>query len=113
MHELFEKYQDIIREHEIISWENEPTTFRFQAKLTFKDQSLLFIKEYLFPAGRKYSYHWQNHTGQLLIRWDNAPHWYEIATFPHHKHIGSEKNVEESTEVYLDDVLEFLRKEIK
>jgi hypothetical protein len=21
------------------------------------------------------------------MRWDNAPHWKDISTFPHHKHI--------------------------
>jgi hypothetical protein len=32
----------------------------------------------------KYAYHWQ---GQKFIRrWDNAPHWETVSTFPHHVH---------------------------
>ena len=33
----------------------------------------------------KYSYHWQEKNGRLIIRWDNAPHQ-KVKTFPHHKH---------------------------
>lgn len=37
----------------------------------------------------KYSYHWEDDRGQLRCRWDNAPHWPDIPTHPHHKHIKS------------------------
>jgi hypothetical protein len=41
----------------------------------------------------KYRHHWQDRTGRLIKRWDNAPHYREIATFPHHLHDGAEDHV--------------------
>ena len=41
----------------------------------------------------KYRHHWQDRTGQLIKRWDNAPHYREIDTFPHHLHDGAEDHV--------------------
>jgi hypothetical protein len=34
----------------------------------------------------KYSYHWQNSEGQLVKRWDNAPHFPDLPNAPHHIH---------------------------
>jgi len=41
----------------------------------------------------KYRYHWQDCNGLLMKRWDNAPHYRAINTFPHHLHDGSEDHV--------------------
>lgn len=41
----------------------------------------------------KYRHHWQDRTGRLIKRWDNAPHYREIATFPHHLHDGAADHV--------------------
>jgi len=48
----------------------------------------------------------------LIIRWDNSEHWPSISTFPHHKHLGAEKKVQASTEVLLEDVLEYIQNQI-
>lgn len=40
-----------------------------------------------------YRHHWQDGSGRLLKRWDNAPHHPEIETFPHHLHDGAEDRV--------------------
>ena len=37
--------------------------------------------------------------------WDNAPHWPDMKTFPHHLHLESEKKVSECREVFVEDVL--------
>jgi len=39
---------------------------------------------------KKYKYHFQKHNGEIIFRYDNAPHHQNIATYPHHKHIGLE-----------------------
>ena len=44
------------------------------------DGSLLYVREAIFPHTSKYSYHWQSHTGEMLLRWDNAPHHPAIST---------------------------------
>jgi Family of unknown function (DUF6516) len=41
----------------------------------------------------KYRHHWQNRHGLLIKRWDNAPHYPAIETFPHHLHDGVEDHV--------------------
>jgi hypothetical protein len=40
----------------------------------------------------------------MIFRYDNAPHHRNIATFPHHKHVGN--NVSPSREPSLSTVLE-------
>jgi hypothetical protein len=41
----------------------------------------------------KYRHHWQGHNGLLIKRWDNAPHYPGVRTFPHHLHDGAEDYV--------------------
>ena len=49
--------------------------------------------------------------GQLIIRWDNSPHWKNIKTFPHHKH---EKNqILPSHRINIQDVIEEITKRLK
>jgi hypothetical protein len=57
---------------------------------------------------RKYAYHWQDSNGKLITRWDNAPDW-DVATFPHHKHVGQDNVVEPSFERTLEQVLAYIR----
>lgn len=70
--------------------------YRFRAVLT--DYSELTLFEYFtIQAGlvviEKYSFHWQRPNGDLIRRWDNAPHHRQLATAPNHLHEGSETNV--------------------
>lgn len=105
------QYSDIISDYEIIVWDDEPTSRRFKASIIFSDGSVLMIKDYLFPSGRKYAYHWQDAAGGLIMRWDNAPHWKEIDTYPHHRHEKS--GVFSSSEVTLEDILEHISESIQ
>lgn len=36
-----------------------------------------------------YSYHCADVNGNLIVRWDNAPHFPDLPGFPHHIHIGA------------------------
>ena len=58
---------------------------------------------------RKYSYHWQDCRGNLIMRWDNAPDW-DVETYPHHVHVGKEGAVEPSFDRTLDQVLSIVRR---
>lgn len=108
------KHQAIIEKWRVDAYERETDIFRFKARIDFKDGSLLRIKEYQFLDGtRKYAYHWENSKGDLLIRWDNAPHWHKIASHPHHKHIQSEGAIESSGETHLEAVLQQIDIEIR
>lgn len=104
MLDLFEKHKEIIKEFHVISYDQEISSVRIKIDVTFIDDSKLFIKEYFFKnAERKYSYHWTDATGNVLCRWDNAPHWENMTTFPHHKHIRTD--VMDSRETTLAEVL--------
>ena len=58
---------------------------------------------------QRYSYYWLTVTNELKIGWDNAPHHTHVETFPHHKHVGRQDNLQPSTETDLNEVLAFVR----
>jgi hypothetical protein len=53
----------------------------------------------------RYSYYWLTQTNELQVGWDNAPHHTHLANFPHHKHVGTQGNLQPSSETSLDQVL--------
>ena len=93
----------LVSEIEILELAEEDVVKILKLKVKLKDNSHLFITEVHTIDHQKYSYHWQNKAGKMLIRWDNSPHWKNIKTFPHHKHIGSK--VLASSRATIDEVL--------
>jgi len=70
--------------------------YRYRVLLT--DGGLLEMSERLVEmrgmvTTTKYRHHWQDRDGHLRKRWDNAPHYPSIETFPHHLHDGVEEQV--------------------
>jgi len=59
------------------------------------------------PVLVKYKYQWQSPEGNLLKRWDNAPHHRELNTFPDHVHdsAGVHSSPAMNPELILDDGL--------
>ena len=80
-------------------------------RIVLRDGSELHTREYLDEHDRKYAFHWQTAEGDLLIRWDNAPHHPDLNTHPDHKHI--EGGVESSGEVSLDEVLSSIEERLE
>ena len=39
-----------------------------------------------------YRYHFQNKENRLIFRYDNTPHFPELDSFPHHKHVENDVN---------------------
>jgi len=82
---------------------------RVHGKIFFRDGSVLEFLEMLFLekeiVRERYRFHWQDKNARLIIRWDNAKHHKNIETFPDHKHVDREDNVESSTVVGFIDVL--------
>jgi hypothetical protein len=110
---VLREYSSIILSYRITKLEQIGHLFRLRAEIELIDHSRLFVRETVLAAKkRKYSYHWQDKHGKLLIRWDNAPDW-DIETFPHHKHLAEERNVELSYERTLEQVLAYLSKRLK
>lgn len=61
-------------------------------KIFFMDSSILELAIFAAESDHclaidKYRLHYMNDKGQMLFRYDNAPHHPEVSSFPHHKHI--------------------------
>ncbi|MDZ7641603.1 MAG: DUF6516 family protein [Desulfurivibrio sp.] len=65
---------------------------KIRIKATLADGGLAEFFEYVVatPYIRvvKYSFHCQDAAGQLLKRWDNAPHFPQFPNSPHHIHLA-------------------------
>jgi len=67
--------------------EDEDDTLKVFGRLLFVDGSLLYFFEYyMLGELMKYRFHWQTIDGDMIARWDNAPHFTSLKTFPDHKH---------------------------
>ena len=108
--ELTRQYADIIQDVEVERFRVVGASYELRASIVLKDGSTLFVKDYLFVDGtRKYAYHWQDREGHLRCRWDNAPHWQEVASHPHHQHMGAEGVVIASEVRTPEDALQYIR----
>lgn len=108
-YKITEEYSSIIRHYKVNQYKRYGSAYSLVAKIEFIDDSILYIKDYLFLNGkRKYSFHWQKENSDLILRWDNSPHHGDISTFPHHKH--SPDRIESSYERNLKDVFELIYK---
>lgn len=85
-------------------WSRSPEEQALRVAAKLVGGYVLHINEALGWDFRRYSYHVQKEE-KMVRRWDNAPHWPDMKTFPHHLHIESEKNVSECREVFVGDVL--------
>lgn len=56
---------------------------------------------------QEYVYHYQAQDGTLIFRYDNVPHYPDLPTHPHHKHVrvGAAERVEAAQPPQLTDVL--------
>ena len=86
-----------------------------EGKLLFTNESLLHFIEFVSVRGSteiyKYSYHYQDRQGNLLFRYDMAPHHREIPTFPYHKHIHQNIVIESvcpTLEQIMDEIEEII-----
>lgn len=61
-------------------------------RIRYNNGFLLEINEAIVILNEKiehlyYRYHFQDINNMLIFRYDNAPHFPELSTFPHHKHL--------------------------
>lgn len=83
---VIKKYDLVRRE---VSYEDGKLRIRAELSDGGAFECFLYVLE---MAGQiqmeKYSYHWQDASGNLIMRWDNAPHYPDLPFYPHHQHIG-------------------------
>jgi hypothetical protein len=107
---LFEQNQDLFTTWFVVRYEREGDAYLLQIGAILRDGSRLELRDYLFvDDSRKYAYHWMEADGKLRQRWDNAPHWPDITTKPHHTHLPGQEKPEPSTITNIQDLLSFLR----
>ena len=118
LHHYFARLEDTlnsrteldVKEIDIVEHEPDDQTGEFHARVGFYDASLLeAVEKVSLENGEiikdQYSYHYQKSDGDLVFRYDNAPHHPEIETFPHHKHVESDDNVIASQPPDMSEVL--------
>jgi len=59
----------------------------------------------------KYRYQFMDDTRNLIFRYDNAPHYIKITSFPHHKHTVEKVNA--SREPGLSDILQEISQKMR
>jgi hypothetical protein len=105
MIQTLKKYSGYIKDYSIVKYQSVGSSYGIVLRITFNDLSELHVTDYLFLDGkRKYVFHYQKKNAELIFRYDSAPHWKDLKTFPYHKHL-QDKTVVESNIMYLDSVL--------
>jgi hypothetical protein len=107
-HETVDAFSDIVKEIEDLEIVQKETVSKLKAKLRLFDGSILWVREvYLSSLMEVYSYYWLRPDETMIIGWDNAPHHYDVKTYPHHRHFAGK--VEDSDRRSLADVLNFVK----
>lgn len=89
--EILKVYKNLIVSYEVKKFQNLENSYALVVDFVLLENHRLFAKDYLFNDGvRKYSYHFQDDKGNLIFRYDNAPHWIDLENFPYHKHLPTE-----------------------
>ena len=108
---LFDQNRDLFASWKVVRYEREGDAYLLQITAVLPDDSRLQLRDYVFADGsRKYAYHWMEADGALRRRWDNAPHWPDVATRPHHMHLPDQEEPEASTVTNLEDLVTYLHR---
>jgi hypothetical protein len=114
LHDILARFSEIIRSYEVVQYEVAGLHARLKLKVVFTNGTELYAREIVLDGHlRKYAFHWQAGTGDLIARWDNAAHWPGVETFPHHKHVGQIGQVVPSEATTLEEVLAVIRTDMK
>ena len=103
LHEILRQYLDDVEskirriqnayveryEEEILA----PDRVNLRIRIRFSGGYLLELNEAFIAEGEgikhlDYRYHFQDEQNRLVFRYDSTPHFPELNTFPHHKHLA-------------------------
>ena len=86
-------------------------------RLRFYFKYLLSISEALIAIDNQvmaidYRYHFQDEQNNLIFRYDNTPHFPDLPSFPHHKHLPNRviSCQQPNITLVMQDVMEFLER---
>ena len=104
------KSSDIVKEIISVNFDGIGDSYRLKIRVRLKNNWSMDTFEHKTSKIRRYSFHvFEN--GKMKIRWDNAPHFPDVKTFPNHKHYKS--SILESEEMTIEMVLDELSSMIK
>lgn len=104
------KSSNLVEEIISVNFDGISDSYRLKIRVRLKNNWLMDVFEHKTTKVRRYSFHvFKN--GEMIMRWDNAPHFPSVKTFPHHKHYKS--SVSESKEMTIEMVLDELSGMIK
>lgn len=113
--QILEAYPDVYVENynaTILSSERA----NLKLRLRFYFQYLLSISEALIVVDEQitaidYRYHFQDGQNNLIFRYDNTPHFPNLSSFPHHKHLVDRVIAcgQPRLETVIQDVIAFLK----
>ncbi|MEG3437795.1 DUF6516 family protein [Pannus brasiliensis CCIBt3594] len=98
--EYLERVERALSEYENVyveRYEEEiltPRRANLRIRLRFNGTHLLEINEAIVLTDNElefldYRYHFQDEKNRLVFRYDSTPHFPDLPTFPHHKHLPS------------------------
>jgi hypothetical protein len=100
---ILKKYQKLIVSYEVKKFHQVANSYALIIEFNLIDNHKYIAKDYLFLDGsRKYAFHFQDEKEKMIFRFDNAPHWTTISTFPYHKH--ADNKIVESRPMNIDKV---------
>ena len=81
-----------------------PERANLRLRIRFNSGRLLEINEAVMVVEHQltwldYRYHCQDENNQLLFRYDSTPHFPDLSTFPHHKHLLEEVIASEKPDI--------------
>ena len=81
-----------------------PERVNLRIRLRFAQGCLLEIHEAVIVVGQAlqhldYRYHCQDQLNRLVFRYDCTPHFPDLSSFPHHKHLPTTEVVSERPEI--------------
>ena len=83
-----------VNRFDIIPQRRENEFAFISGEIKFSDDTFLHFREYVelkdgyVPHRYKYAYHYQLADETIIFRYDNARHFPNLPTAPHHKHVG-------------------------
>lgn len=96
-----------VEEYSAVILTTERANLRLRVRFDFR--CLLAISEVLVVVNNQityidYRYHFQDEQNKLIFRYDSTPHFPDLLSFPHHKHLPDQ--VIACEKPYIADVIE-------
>ncbi len=111
-------FDPLIKKFEILRERMTLNDGYLRVKATLSDGGFLEWAEYVQHNAQReieiitYSYHWADVNAELVMRWDNTPHFPDLPGFPHHIHDGKAKTVYPGVAVNIFEVLDEIARRI-